>query len=105
MTGAELISHERRLQIVDGVSSRDDELTEEELVHAAIVYASTTKLNVLDIAREASAHGWPFADESYRPFRKIASSGLPEVDRVRCLAKAGALLAAEIDRLTRECKE
>lgn len=79
-TGAELISAERQRQIdSDGWTTEiDDQWVNGELAQAAAFYA-----NPVDI----SAWPWPNAP-------KLGA-------RVRELQKAGALCAAEIDRLTR----
>jgi hypothetical protein len=92
MTGAELITAERQRQIdVEGwTAQHDDRHTNHELVAAACCYASPPK------ERPASHHHiielWPWDILWWKPS--------PE-DRVRELTKAGALIAAEIDRLHR----
>lgn len=87
-TGIEIISEERERQIsVEGWSpEHDDAHTNEELVQAAVKYA-LPKGNL-----------WPAAwsIDWYKP--------TPE-DRIKELAKAGALIAAEIDRLRRSKTE
>jgi hypothetical protein len=103
-TGIELIAAERERQITaeDRTPKHDDEHRLGELSQAAACYA--------DIAG-ALMHGasvedirgyycdctgpnpqWPFEDETWKPTQ----------DPLRNLVKAGALIAAEIDRLSRQ---
>ena len=91
MTGAERIAAERQRQIdrEGWTPEHDDEHTGMELTYAARCYA--------EVAAWAAGPGigpsreWPFDNESWKP------SG----DRIRDLERAGALIAAEIDRLQR----
>lgn len=78
--GVLLIADERARQIrTEGwTAEHDDEHTHGELAQAAVAYAG------------ASTH-WPWSPEAWKP------TG----DRVRDLVKAGALIAAELDRLLR----
>jgi hypothetical protein len=80
MTGAERISFERMRQVTgEGYSdSHDDEHDEGSITGAALAYLT--------------------GDESRWPWR---NEWKPSGDRVRDLTKAGALIAAEIDRLLR----
>lgn len=93
-TGAELIAAERARQIawIDGEGwseGHDDEHTNGELVAAAICYAAQPGgLESIGITDSI----WPWEPEAWKP-----TPG----DRIRELTKAGALLAAEIDRLQR----
>jgi hypothetical protein len=87
VTGAELIAQERQRQIdAEGwTPEHDDHHCDGELIDAAMVYAND----------RASSLGWPWVE-------------LPHslrADRVRDLTKAGALIAAEIDRLGRRSAE
>lgn len=79
--GPGLIRDERRRQIVEKgrTPEHDDDLAMRELVSAAIAYAS------------GDGDLWPWGDESWKPSK----------DDKRNLVKAGALIAAEIDRLQR----
>lgn len=85
-TGIELIAEERRRQIaIEGwTPEHDDKHKGGELSTAAACYSA------------------PHIDElvSWWPWNKKWWKPTPE-DRVRELAKAGALIAAEIDRLNR----
>ena len=79
-TGAELIASERTRQISEEefTWNHDDQYVEQQLVKAAICYA------------KPDDSGWPWDMEWWKPTTTI-----------RNLTKAGALIAAEIDRLQR----
>lgn len=96
ITGAEMIVIERQRQISkEGYDQKhDDEHADCELISAALSYAV--------MARDQITHGdkadpgfvcemyWPFESASWKP-----------KDRIHNLTIAGALIAAEIDRLQR----
>lgn len=86
--GAALIAAERERQVSDEKwsSSHDDEHDSGQLATAAGCYIFS------GLAGFAGAH-WPWMWSWWKP-----TPG----DRVRELTKAGALIAAEIDRLQRE---
>lgn len=95
-TGAELIAEERARQInVEGWSAEhDDQHTNGELADAAACYAMTDEMkDVIDEewGFEQWLKFWPF-ELSWLKFTE---------DRVKDLTKAGAMIAAEIDRLNR----
>ena len=122
MTGDEIITEERKRQIsLKGWKAEDDdEYIFGELAQAAIAYASPNPVfirvpNPLSITSEQDINDtilidpWPWektADARYR--RDPGSATVPDPQanysdlRIRELAKAGALIAAEIDRLLRE---
>ena len=91
MKGAELIAAERHRQVTQlgWSAAHDDSHRCGELVVAAIRYATQDlrrpKLRIL------AARSWPWAREWWKP----------SVITERNLVKAGALIAAEIDRLQR----
>lgn len=95
-TGLDVIANERYRQLtVEGFTpEHDDEHAEGELARAAAAYA------VADALRKCSPPGaenivpgyWPWSEDWWKP--------LPD-DRIRELAKAGALIVAEIERLQR----
>ena len=112
-TGIELIDEERHRQIAaEGwTPEHDDSHAREELAEAAACYATPAGKRrlmreqiVMETARglaDPSAPrvaavlipaGWPWDARWWKPNHK---------DRVRELVKAGALIAAEIDRLQR----
>ena len=84
MTGAEMIVRERDRQTSSEgwTPAHDDTHTHGELAAAAIAYASPFESIKCDV--------WPWESDSYKP-----------TTRIRDLVKAGALIAAEIDRLKR----
>ena len=86
-TGVELIAIERQEQIEKhGRSIQDDQIyTEHQLPFAAIAYAIPDGLESVN-----RKHYWPWSLHWWNPS--------PE-NRIKELAKAGALIAAEIDRL------
>jgi len=95
-TGIELIADERARQInAEGWSpDHDDGHVEAELTHAAICYADVAASQAVVGGRGESygpADEWPWDFEWFKP----------SDDPVRNLVKAGALIAAEIDRLSR----
>ena len=96
MTGTESIVAERYRQIkVKGWSpSHDDTHSSGELCRAAMAYANVTRLKLLGANDEYTllqSDFWPWDKESWKP----------TIDPIRNLVKAGALIAAEIDRLQR----
>lgn len=94
MTGIELIATERQRQIDgEGYSPEHDQAFEpdEELAIAAVCYALPASHRDTGYPRSVAPTLWPWADQYWKP--------TPD-DRVRELVKAGALIAAEIDRLS-----
>lgn len=100
-TGADLIATERKRQIEkEGwTAEHDSEHSEGDLTEAAICYA--------DVSVKQSEFGgerrhykrvvptnWPWDIEWWKP----------SMNRVRNLVKAGALIAAEIDKILKESK-
>jgi len=87
--GADLIRLERLRQIHKEHRTRehDAQHTHAELVRAAICYAATTT-GLDDAGQPHAAANWPFESTSWKP----------SADPLRNLVKAGALIAAEIDR-------
>ena len=100
MSGAELIAAERQRQIdVEGWTPEHDDSHADDgaLAKAAAVYATpadhrATTYHVEQGESYTLPTLWPWARVYYKP--------TPD-DRVRELVKAGALIAAEIDRLQR----
>lgn len=97
--GADLIAAERRRQVEQEgwTPAHDDEHEHGEMVNAACCYAWAGQFAMFFGHRPGSTptdtgwHGWPW-DESWWK---------PSDDPIRNLVKAGALIAAEIDRLQR----
>ena len=101
-TGIELITAERERQIKEEgwTPDHDAQHTNGELADAAATYAMTlrNRLNLMILAQEKNPNlkqlpTWPFDKKWWKPSEK---------DRIRELIKAGALIAAEIDRLIAE---
>lgn len=92
MNGANLIQKERVRQIDDEkfIPSHDASHVNGELVDAAHCYLNAKRLREVFYSEDAVPLRWPWEDEWWKP--------TPE-DRIRELVKAGALIAAEIDRL------
>lgn len=85
-TGVELIAAERERQIKEEgwTPEHDAQHTNGELAKAAVCYALPDRLpEVIPLV-------WPWREEWFK--------AVPD-DRIRELSKAGALIAAEIDRL------
>lgn len=106
--GIGLIVKERQRQIAaEGWTPKhDDEHGDGELALAAVGYATPEPQRTMRAERICPSRGkpftvkvpqlWPWEVDSWKPS--------PE-DRVRELVKAGALIAAEIDRLQRETEQ
>ena len=97
MTGVELIQKERQRQIeVEGwTAEHDDRHTLGEMAVAGSIYARTATFQVALNAPalpNRTPYDWPWASAWWKP----------SADPIRNLVKAGALIAAEIDRLQRE---
>jgi len=96
-TGAELIAEERERQISEEgwTEAHDDQHNEGELVAAAACYAQYASITAHvgpNATRLLSPPPmWPWERHWWKPS-----------EDVRCLVKAGALIAAEIDRLQRQ---
>ncbi len=117
MTGAEQIATERQRQIDDEgyTPEHDDEHEDGSLAMAAICYAAPTKVYRFsdDFAQLLQFRDpWPWTiphDRRYRMGERRENPGnvLPDPDtytdaeRMELLVKAGALIAAEIDRIER----
>jgi hypothetical protein len=99
-TGIELIAEERQRQIeVEGyVKEGDEKHDSNELAEAAACYVlpenlRVEKYNYVGVYKKQMLgypELWPWAKEYWKPTPK---------NRIRELQKAGALIAAEIDRL------
>ena len=87
MNGADLIAAERNRQIErEGwTPEHDDAHGNSELALAAVAYAMPSW-------EDSRSDWWPWESQWWRP---------TPYDRVRELVKAGALIAAEIDRIRR----
>lgn len=92
-TGIELIAAERQRQIeVEGwTPDHDAEHADSEMADAAMCYIGTTVNEFTEYSSELSKapYAWPWDTKWWKPSN----------DPVRNLVKAGALIAAEIDRI------
>lgn len=94
MNGIEMIAEERLRQVSQEgwTPQHDDGHGDFELCRAALCYAEFAQhARPLSSKRNSVPFGWPWNDEWWKP----------STDRIRNLVKAGALIAAEIDRLQR----
>ena len=83
-TGTELIAAERERQITEEGRNLDWIHEKGELLDAAVCYAEAVQMNDHRMYED-----WPWAECWWKP----------SDDPIRNLVKAGALIAAEIDRL------
>ena len=91
-TGIEIIAEERERQInVEGWNADHDDIgnNDEQLAMAAVTYAIPSDYREYELQVKNT---WPWDISWWKPTPN---------DRIRELAKAGALIAAEIDRLQR----
>ena len=86
-TGIELIAEERQRQIEkEGwTPEHNDEHNDQSLLAAAVCYAETTLMG-----EGRTIYNWPWDEREFKPSNDV-----------RNLVKAGALIAAEIDRINR----
>lgn len=110
MSGVEKIAVERKRQVEkeDWTEAHDDGHVDGELAMAAACYAAPEKIYVLDdsyIQRISFIDPWPWGEDwdkrEYNGNVLLANSRASKKKRIRQLVKAGALIAAEIDRLER----
>lgn len=92
MNGAELIASERARHLSqEGWSAEHDaQYVEDELIRASSAYLTPQEHRPTDGTPPAS---WPWDPQWFKP------GSLDNAGRIRELQKAGALIAAEIDRL------
>ena len=98
MNGAELITAERQRQIdVEGwTAQHDDGHSRGELAQVAEHYIDVAEVQRAGLSDwKRIPFGWPWDEEWWKP----------SDDPTRNLVKAGALIAAEIDRLQRKRKD
>ncbi len=97
MTGVELIAAERKRQIeVEGWTSEDDDQN--------IQYELSTAGSCYAVWARFGSRCYPTGDPPphHWPWQWSKQQWKPSPDPIRNLVKAGALIAAEIDRLQRE---
>lgn len=92
-TGVDEIFIERARQHLQGwTNEHDDQHIDGSLAIAGAMYALTPLLNQSEKIGELTPRQWPWDSDSWKPSID---------DRIKELRKAGALIAAEIDRLKR----
>lgn len=98
LSGVSLIAVERQRQIEGEKwdSGHDDEHDEDQLALAGASYALPSYRRIGYTYDRSIPDTWPWEKQWWKP--------TPD-DRVRELAKAGALIAAEIDRLQRRARD
>lgn len=99
MTGVERIAAERKRQIDEEgcTAQHDDDWIDGELAGAGAAYAQVAHRQIASghhagMAAQPPGQTWRWGHEWWKP----------DEDPIRNLEKAGALVAAEIDRLLRE---
>jgi len=92
--GTRIIAAERNRQITDEHrdAAHDDSHSKGELLKAALAYSEAALANLTGGATVTGYRSWPWDKDSWKP----------SDDPIVNLAKAGALIAAEIDRLVRK---
>ena len=105
-TGIEIISAERKRQIEkEGYTAEYDDNQKGNLSDAAAIYAlgRNDRLCPLQNGDSILETFWPWSMKDYKPAKYKLTDSYKEIckQRVHELAKAGALIAAEIDRLQR----
>lgn len=101
LSGAEMITTERNRQISEEGYDKehDGKHTQEELSFAAICYAMPKRFRP-EGEDALQLMGWPLEDKYWKPGNYTGiGDPLYKSERIRELTKAGALIAAEIDRL------
>lgn len=97
MNGVEMIAAERERQVQSEgwTPEHDDAHVYAELIGAARAYAREAQMNMMGVSvarrRSTVPIEWPWEPSWWKP----------NEDPIRDLVKAGALIAAEIDRLQR----
>jgi len=101
MTGIELIAQERRSQVLDHgyTDVHDDQYAKGLLAFGGAAYATYAALQMPSHRANVTPVDpindlWPFAISSFKPGD----------DELKNLAKAGAMIAAEMDKIIRERK-
>lgn len=91
-SGIELIAEERERQkyVENFNTEHDKQWVNGQLANAAASYALTDTERITVGKKNGIVETWPFSKEWWKPTPK---------DRIKELTKAGALIAAEIDRL------
>lgn len=116
LTGVEMIKKERARQVAEEgcTPAHDDDHTNGELALAAACYATPVQLYQEErrfVNRVSYVDPWPWESKwdkryTHKSGNRVADPATHSAkDRLDMLVKAGALVAAEIDRLLRQQKE
>jgi hypothetical protein len=109
--GIELIANERHRQMDEEgwTADHDDDHDDHSLALIAALYATPQALFEVSVTADSGHWVDPWcwdANWDKRPRNAedelLHAEETPIADRIRCLTKAGALVAAEIDRLLRK---
>lgn len=97
-SGSTLIQEERKRQVSEeGYDwKNDDNYTRQELLKASITYIKAPSYRERGFNEESQGEHWPWDIETFKPATDNTIDS-----RIKELAKSGALIAAEIDRLQR----
>lgn len=100
-SGIELIGEERARQITkEGYGAEHDTRhNDDELAMAAVAYALPDSIDKTDLSSALKYLDVTLQREIFWPWDHSFFKPSPYNDRIRELVKAGALIAAEIDRL------
>ena len=100
--GGQLIVNERKRQIEDEgwTTEHDDHHEDFELTRAARCYANHARFLGYP-APNVVLQDWPWGREWWKPEPRGVNARMTKTESIRMLVKAGALIAAEIDRLQR----
>ena len=90
-TGVERIAAERDRQLENWSTDHDDTHSKAEMLEAAVAYAMEALHRIQGHTIDFVPHLWPWDHKYWKPSE----------DPIRTLEKVGALIVAEIDRLTR----
>lgn len=103
MTGIERIAKERKRQIEEEgyTAEHDDQHEDCELAAAASCYAMHAgRLGIW--RRPRCPMDWPWNERWWKPYPQKIGGLIKRDDAIHILGKAGALIAAEIDRIERK---
>lgn len=100
-SGVSLIAAERERQVAQEgwTPEHDDQHRNGELAAAAACYAQEAHMDATHSHLNMPPNGWPWEDRWWKP--SATPGGSRRQAAIRDLVKAGALIAAEIDRIQR----
>lgn len=103
-SGVEIIAEERQQQIEEHgyTIEHDKHYTNNELLRAAMCYIQQCKYVGCAVWQDRVPTDWPFQAKYWKPRPYFDNNKCPIIDvesAIKMLSKAGAFIAAEIDRL------